>query len=219
MNDSNQQDPIIREVSSDRQSRPTVRINSSSCNPAPQLTYSCHKTLFRFFCSLLQYNKSITRGMNCIFRDDGEWDYGLVSVKHYFKTCSYVTEIVHAGYWDISVLLCVTWSILFNLLWDDSLSFIFISVLCCKPQGGNLRVLTFNFYFVITFFLFIGQLGEMTGNTKRGRRLDSSPGALQWGQGLCSCAGAPPTELLGRCLAYIFNIFKVGLGLGTQILA
>lgn len=181
MNDSNQQDPIIREVSSDRQSRPTVRINPSSCNPAPQLTYSCHETRFEmFFFFLLQYNKSLTRGMNCVFRGYSEWDYGLVRVRHYFKTHSYVTEIVCAGYWDISVLLCVTWSILLNLLWGDSLSFIFISVLCCKPQEGSLHFYLLHFYIFISWlhFFIIVQLGEMTGNTKREGGMARSKGPL-----------------------------------------
>lgn len=132
-----------------------------------------------FFFFLLQYNKSLTRGMNCVFRGYSEWDYGLVRVRHYFKTHSYVTEIVHAGYWDISVLLCVTWSILFNLLWDDSLSFIFISVLCCKPQEGSLHFYLLHFIFIswLHFFIIV-QLGEMTGNTKREGGMARSKGPL-----------------------------------------
>lgn len=145
-----------------------------------------------FFFFLLQYNKSLTRGMNCVFRGYSEWDYGLVRVRHYFKTHSYVTEIVHAGYWDISVLLCVTWSILFNLLWDDSLSFIFISVLCCKPQEGSLHFYLLHFIFIswLNFFIIV-QLGEMTGNTKREGGMARSKGPQD---GLEPWAAAVRTE-------------------------
>lgn len=178
--------PISRILSSGR-SLPTVNqgplFESILLLVIQLLSWHIHVTrlaLKCFFFFLLQYNKSLTRGMNCVFRGYSEWDYGLVRVRHYFKTHSYVTEIVCAGYWDISVLLCVTWSILLNLLWGDSLSFIFISVLCCKPQEGSLHFYLLHFYIFISWlhFFIIVQLGEMTGNTKREGGMARSKGPL-----------------------------------------
>lgn len=190
--------PISRILSSGR-SLPTVNqgplFESILLLVIQLLSWHIHVTrlaLKCFFFFLLQYNKSLTRGMNCVFRGYSEWDYGLVRVRHYFKTHSYVTEIVHAGYWDISVLLCVTWSILFNLLWDDSLSFIFISVLCCKPQEGSLHFYLLHFIFIswLNFFIIV-QLGEMTGNTKREGGMARSKGPQD---GLEPWAAAVRTE-------------------------
>lgn len=178
--------PISRILSSGR-SLPTVNqgplFESILLLVIQLLSWHIHVTrlaLKCFFFFLLQYNKSLTRGMNCVFRGYSEWDYGLVRVRHYFKTHSYVTEIVCAGYWDISVLLCVTWSILLNLLWGDSLSFIFISVLCCKPQEGSLHFYLLHFYIFISWlhFFIIVQLGEMTGNRKREGGMARSKGPL-----------------------------------------
>lgn len=191
--------PISRILSSGR-SLPTVNqgplFESILLLVIQLLSWHIHVTrlaLKCFFFFLLQYNKSLTRGMNCVFRGYSEWDYGLVRVRHYFKTHSYVTEIVCAGYWDISVLLCVTWSILLNLLWGDSLSFIFISVLCCKPQEGSLHFYLLHFYIFISWlhFFIIVQLGEMTGNRKREGGMARSKGPQD---GLEPWAAAVRTE-------------------------
>lgn len=152
--------PISRILSSGR-SLPTVNqgplFESILLLVIQLLSWHIHVTrlaLKCFFFFLLQYNKSLTRGMNCVFRGYSEWDYGLVRVRHYFKTqlCDRNSSCWILRY--ISVTMCDLVHIIeFTLRWFTLIYIHFCPVLQTTRRFFTFLPSTFlHFYFMITFF-------------------------------------------------------------------